>query len=120
MISKAGSVAEYIAELSPERRAALEKLRKLCKKCLKGHQESMDYGMPVYKLNGVADVSFASQKQYIALYILKKEVLDEFRSRLGKLNVGKGCIRFTKPDQIDFGLVEEMLIRSAESQSLPC
>jgi len=72
MISKAADVQRYIAELPAERRVAIEKLRRLCQQHLKGYEESMDFGMPVYKRNGVAEIAFASQKQYISFYVMKK------------------------------------------------
>jgi hypothetical protein len=47
-----------------------------------GYEECLEYGMPVYKKDGTVEIAFASQKQYISLYVLKKEVVDEFRSAL--------------------------------------
>src|SRR6266481_7894446 len=102
MTSKAPDVQTYIAEVPAQRRAAIEQLRNLCNQNLRGYQECMEYGMPGYRRNGVLEVAFASQKQYIALYVLKKDVVDEFRSALSASIIGKGCIRFTKPDKIDF------------------
>jgi len=120
MTSKTTDVAEYLQEAPAERRAALEKLRELCRRNLKGYQECMEYGMPVYKRNGSVEIAFASQKQYIALYVLKKEVLDEFRGALGATSIGKGCIRFRRPEQIDFSVVAQLLARAGESASRPC
>jgi uncharacterized protein YdhG (YjbR/CyaY superfamily) len=120
MISKATDVDTYIAELTAERRPAIERLRSLCRLHLKAYDECMEYGMPVYKRNNVVEVAFASQKQYVAVYGLKKEVLDEFRSSLPGSKIGKGCIRFTKPDRIDFDVLKQLLIRTAESKSKPC
>ena len=77
--------------MDAERKVPIEKLRKLCRHYLAGYEEAMEYGMPAYKRNGAMAVSFASQKGYIALYVLKKEVLDEFRGLLPKSSVGKGC-----------------------------
>jgi len=120
MISKAADVQTYIAELPAERRPAIVKLRSLCRQHLNGYEERMEYGMPVYKRNGVMEVSFASQKQYIALYVLKKDVLDEFRGALPGSKIGKGCIRFPNPDKIDFDIVKRLLSRTAHSKSAPC
>ncbi|MDQ6708112.1 MAG: DUF1801 domain-containing protein [Acidobacteriota bacterium] len=66
-----------------------------------------------------AEVAFASQEQYIALHVLKKDVVDEFRGALSTSSIGKGCIRFSKPDQMDFGTIERLLRRTAESSSTP-
>jgi uncharacterized protein YdhG (YjbR/CyaY superfamily) len=119
MISKAVDVNTYIAETPAERRPTLEKLRKMCKQNLRGYEERMEYGMPVYKRNGVGEVAFASQKQHITLYVMKKDVVDEFRSALAA-SIGKGCIRFSKPEKIDFEVVRRLLRRTAESKSAPC
>jgi len=47
----------------------------------------MDYGIPVYKRDGVMEVSFASQKQYIALYVLKQDVVERHRSKLSTCEI---------------------------------
>ncbi len=120
MVSKAVDVQAYIAELPPERRAVIEKLRRLCKQQLKGYEECMAYGLPAYKRDGTPEVAFASQKQYVSLYVMKKDVVDEFRAALPDSKIGKGCIRFSKPDKIDFDVVKKLLGRTAESTSAPC
>lgn len=109
MQSKAASVDAYIAEAPADRREALRRLRSLCLECLRGFEESMEYGGPSYRRNGVDEVGFASQKRYLSLYILKQDVLDAHRAELEGINVGKGCIRYTKMEKIDFGLVRRML-----------
>ena len=85
MTSKGTDVHTYIADVPLERRATIEKLRKICQKNLKGYEECIAHGMPAYKRNGVLEVAFASQKQYIALYVMKKDVVDEFRGALHRV-----------------------------------
>ena len=113
MTSKAPDVPTYLAEVPAERRAAIEKLRDLCVRHLGGYEECLEYGMPGYKPNGVLEVSFASQKQYIALYVMKKGVVDEFRGSLSGASVGKGCIRFTRPDKINFDVLKQLVRKTA-------
>ncbi|HTP88622.1 MAG TPA: DUF1801 domain-containing protein [Bryobacteraceae bacterium] len=120
MISKARDVDSYMREVPAGRQATMEKLRALCRKLLAGHDECIEYGMPVYKLDGAMHVAFASQKQYIALYVTKKDVVDEFRDSLGASSIGKGCIRFTRPEQIDFKVIEGLLRRTAKSKAAAC
>jgi uncharacterized protein YdhG (YjbR/CyaY superfamily) len=120
MISKAADVKSYIAEVPEERRAAIKKLRALCRKTLTGYTESMEYGMPCYKRDGVIEVGFASQKHSINVYALKREVVDEFRAALSTASIGKGCIRFSKPDKIDFEVLERLLRKSVRAKSSPC
>ena len=121
MQSKAESVDQYLKEAPQERRESLNQLRKLCLENLVGYQESMQYGMPSYsKEGGEVEVAFASQKNYISLYILKQEVLEQHRQDLAHLNLGKGCIRYRKPGQIDFEIVEQLLKDSYQSNSEIC
>jgi len=120
MTSKATDVASYIKEVPAERRPAIEKLRSLCRQNLKGYEECMEYGLPGYKRNGSVEVSFASQKQYIALYVMKKNIVDEFRRALATTSIGKSCIRFHRPERIDFEVVRQLLRRTRESTSTPC
>ena len=119
MISRARDVASYVAEVPAERRRAINKLRSLCRSVLKGYEECTEYGMPCYKRDGVPEVAFGSQKQYIALYILKKDVVDEFRSVLPSAT-GKGCIRYKKPASIDFEIIRQLLERNVKSAAGPC
>ena len=59
------------------------------------------YGMPSYRQNGELWVSFASQKNHIAVYGCRGTAKAHLE-RLGKIGAGKGCIRYTKPEHIDF------------------
>jgi uncharacterized protein YdhG (YjbR/CyaY superfamily) len=113
-------VASYVREVAAARREAIEKLRDLCRQNLQGYEECIEYGLPSYKHNGALEVSFASRKQYIALYVLKKDVVDEFRPALAAASIGKGCIRFRKPEQIDFAVIARLLRTTRESSSRPC
>lgn len=118
MQSKARSVDEYLKEVPSERLEAMKKLRELCVKYLANHLEGMTYGMPSYSKDGSVSVAFNSQKNYIALYILKKEVLDVYRDQLK--DIGKGCIRFKKPSDIDFTIVGKVLRDTARSKAQNC
>jgi uncharacterized protein YdhG (YjbR/CyaY superfamily) len=82
----------------------------------------MAYGMPSYSRNGQVEVGFASQKNFIALYILKNDVVDAHRDLLkGKgVSLGKGCIRYSRPERIDFQIVERILKAAQESSGIIC
>jgi uncharacterized protein YdhG (YjbR/CyaY superfamily) len=132
MQSKASSVNAYLAELPEERQKAMDKLRKVIKKNLpKGFQEEMNYGMigyvvphTLYSEGYHCDpkmplpfMNIASQKNFIAVYHMgvygDKKLLDwftaEYAKRVkGKLDMGKSCIRFKKPDDIPYDLIGEL------------
>jgi hypothetical protein len=75
MQSSAKTVPAYLKEVPDERKAVLKQLRDLCRLTLTGFNESMTYGMPGYSRNGVVEVGFASQRNFIALYILRTDVM---------------------------------------------
>jgi uncharacterized protein YdhG (YjbR/CyaY superfamily) len=120
MQSTASDVTDYLEQVPEDRRATLERLRKLCLKRLTGYEEVMAYGMPGYKKDGNVEVSFASQKHYIALYVLKKAVVDAHRAALAGASIGKGCIRFSKPEKIDFAVIERLLVAACKSNDTAC
>lgn len=121
MQSDAKTVDDYLREVPEERKAALARLRALCRETLTGYEEGMDYGMPSYKpAGGEPEVAFASQKNYISLYILKGAVLDRYRDALKGLSLGKGCIRYSKPEKINFELVRQLLLDSLDSDAEVC
>ncbi|MFC7309596.1 iron chaperone [Streptomyces monticola] len=118
--SAAEDVSGYLAEVPEERRPALTRLRALCRAELPGFGEVMAYGMPAYLRDGTAEFAFASQKQYISVYVMRTDVRDAFAERLAGHDMGKGCLRFRRPDQIDFALVRDLLKATAAAPGQVC
>ena len=120
MQSDADDVDTYLA-LAPEgRRAALGEMRDACRTLLAGFDESMRYGMPAYSRDGVTEITWASQKRYISLYVMRTDVLNAHRSQLAGVNVGKGCIRYRSPAAVNLAVVRSMLTAVAASQGPVC
>lgn len=133
MTSNATSPEQYIAEAPEERRSALEKLRKTIKDNLpENFSEGMQYGMIGYFIshevypNGyhcdpkqpLPFMSFASQKNSINFYHMgiyaDKDLFDWFTSEFPKyskkkLDMGKSCMRFKKPEDIPYELIRELV-----------
>ena len=108
MKSETKDVATYLAGVPAERREAMTRLRSLYASAFKGCEETIDYGVPCYKRDGKMVAGFASQKQYIALYGMGK-VAERYSKELTGCSMGKGCIRFRRPEAIDFDLIQRML-----------
>ncbi len=116
-----------------ERKDAFTKLRETILANLpKGFVEEMSYGMigyvvphSIYPKGYNCDpklplpfVSIASQKNFIALYhmglyadteLLEWFVNDYPKHSKSRLDMGKGCIRFKKVDQIPYELIGDLL-----------
>ncbi|NWG07339.1 MAG: DUF1801 domain-containing protein [Chloroflexi bacterium] len=122
MHSTAKTVSAYLKEVPAERRAALKQLRDLCRTYLVGFKESMQYGGPCYSRSGVVEIGFASQKHFIGLYILRTDVMNAHRYLLNLpgVTLGKGCIRYSKSEKIDFKVVESLLKATVESTGEVC
>lgn len=114
------SVDEYIRNAPETRRQALTDLRRILLEKLEGYRETMRYGMPSYEKDGEVEIAFASQKQHIAFYLLKQAVLDEYRHEFPKSRIGKGCVRFSSPKQLDLSLIEKMVQDAVESDAPIC
>jgi uncharacterized protein YdhG (YjbR/CyaY superfamily) len=132
MKSELKTVEEYLATLPEDRSKALQELRKLAKKFLgKEIKEEMSYGMigwvvphsvfPAgYHCNPKLPLPFinvASQKAGISLYHMglyaDKQLMDWFvkeftKHSAAKLDMGKSCIRFKKPNEIPYDLIGEL------------
>lgn len=135
MTSKAATPQQYVDELPAERKKAMMQLRSVINKNLpKGFAEVMSYGMvgyvvphKLYPAGYHCDpklplpfAGIASQKNFIALYHMgvyaSPELLQwftsEYKKRVAsKLDMGKSCIRFKKPEQIPFELIGELMAR---------
>lgn len=132
MQSKATTVEQYLAEVPADRQKAMMELRKVIKKNLpKGFKEGMGYGMmgysvphslypPGYHCDPKQPLPFmgiASQKNFIAVYHmgvyadpkLLKWFTEEYKKQVPtRLDMGKSCLRFKKPENIPFKLIGEL------------
>ena len=105
MQSKAATISEYLDELTPVRRSALNELRALILRVAPETEETMQYGLPAF-----GDLcAFASQKNYMALYVCETDVVKAHLAELGKVNCGKGCIRFKRLTDLNLHAVERIL-----------
>jgi uncharacterized protein YdhG (YjbR/CyaY superfamily) len=128
----ANSVEEYLKALPQDRLDAVTKIRAaILKKLPKGFEECLNYGMigyvvphSIYPKGYHCDpkqplpfMNIASQKNFISLYhmglYINPDLLTWFvaeypKHSAAKLDMGKGCVRFKKLDQIPYKLIEEL------------
>ena len=119
----AKSIKEYFDSLNPERRKILEFLDKLIKSTapsLKPHfaYNMLGYGSFKYKnskkqIMEWPTISVASQKNYISVYVCAIQngeyVAEKFKSKLGKVSVGKSCIRFKKIEDLNLEELKKVI-----------
>ena len=125
MKSIAKTVDEYIAELPPDRRTAIETVRRVILESLPaGYEEAMNWGMITYQVplsvypdtynkQPLMYAALASQKNHMAVYLIaiymndedKQRFEEEYRITGKRMDVGKSCVRFRKLDDLPLDLV---------------
>ena len=122
--SKATTVAGYLAALPPDRREALQAVRKAILDHLPdGFEEIMEYGCISYAVplsrfpdtyNGrpLSLAGLAAQKGHLALYLMsvydgpsRKRFEAEWRAAGKKLDMGKACVRFQRAQDLPLDVV---------------
>jgi uncharacterized protein YdhG (YjbR/CyaY superfamily) len=109
------NVNAYMANLPPDRRAALESIRALMREIAPDAAEAIHYGMPCYDLKGML-FCFASQKHYMSLYVIELEVLQRHKAELKGLSVAKSCIRFRSLEQLPMKTIRAILREAVEAR----
>jgi uncharacterized protein YdhG (YjbR/CyaY superfamily) len=137
MQSRAATVAEYLASLPDDRRRAIEAVRQtLLKHLAPGFQETMQYGMIGYSVphaiypagyhcdpkQPLPFAGLASQKGHMSLYLFcvyadeatRLAFIDAWnaeaaKGKAGRLDMGKGCIRFRKLEDVPLAVVGEAI-----------
>ena len=135
MTSNAKTPQDYIDQLPEERKEAVNKLRNVILAQLpKGFSEGIGYGMlgyvvphTIYPSGYHCDpkqplpfMALASQKNSINFYHMgiyaNKDIYDWFVNEFPKhskkkLDMGKSCMRFKKPEDIPFQLIGELVAK---------
>ena len=134
------TIQDYINEVSEDKKEAFVKLQHTIKNSLpKGFEEVIIYNMigyvvpfkiypEVYHCDPNLPLPFiniAAQKNFISLYHMglyaDQVLLDWFTNEYPnhskyKLDMGKSCIRFKKPDAIPYELIAELACKISVSQ----
>lgn len=133
-------IINYISNAPEERQEALSKLRDTIKNHLpKGFKECMQYNMISYVVphsiypegyhcnpkDALPFISIANQKNFIALHHIglyaSPELVEWFTAEYTKhattkLDMGKGCVRFKKPEQIPYDVIKALAKKISTKQ----
>ncbi len=127
--SMAGSVEDYLGELSRERREALQEVRKVVLDNLPaGYVETMNWGMITYEIplerypdtynkRPLMYAALASQKNHMSLHLMcvyshkesRIRFEEKFKASGKKLNMGKSCVRFKRLEDLPLDVVGEAI-----------
>jgi len=140
MQSTATTPGQYIDELPEDRKAIISAIRNAIKDNLpKGFEEVIGYGMLGYVVPHsiypagyhcnpkfpLPFINIASQKNHISIHHMglyaSKPLLDWFlaewdKHSTKKLDMGKGCVRFKKAEDVPLKLIEELAKKMTPQQ----
>ncbi|MBP7807077.1 DUF1801 domain-containing protein [Candidatus Saccharibacteria bacterium] len=131
--TKANTTEDYLAQLPEDRRQILEKLDELIRKNAPNLKPVFSYNMPGYGAfkytnykKEVIDwpaIAIASQKNYVSLYVCAVEdneyIAEKYKDDLGKVSVGKSCIRFKKLDDLNMDTLVKVIKLAAQNPGFP-
>ena len=107
MAVKPQTIDEYLAPLSHEKRAALERLRKTILAAAPGAEECISYQLPAFRLDGRHLVWFGATANHCAFY--PGAVIDDFKDELEGYDTSKGTVRFQPDHPLPATLIRKLV-----------
>ena len=119
MPGKPKTIDEYLAQLSEDKRAALEKIRKAIRAAAPKAEECISYSIPAYRQNGKLLVGFGAAANHSSFFPMNASTVKKFRDELKQYDTSKGTIRFPTNEPLPASLVRKLVkARIAEIQLL--
>ena len=102
------TIDEYLAPLSGEKRAALQKLRGAIKAAAPDAEECISYQIPAFRLGGRMLVAFGAAAKHCAFYAGSSPV-ESYQDELKAYDTSKGTIRFQPESPLPASLVRKLV-----------
>jgi uncharacterized protein YdhG (YjbR/CyaY superfamily) len=103
------TTAKYLDALPDDQRRALLDLRRWIVAAAPQADESLNYGVPAFKLGGKPLVSFGAARKHCAFYVQSPAVSAAFAEDLKGLDTSPGTVRFTPDKPLDRELVTRLV-----------
>src|SRR5688572_22853168 len=104
MAAKPRTIDEYLAALSDDKRAALEKLRRTILAAAPMAEECISYQLAAFRQNGML-VAFGATANHCAFYLMSSTTLETHRDDLENYDISKGTSRFQADRPLPVALV---------------
>ena len=101
------TIDEYLAALSNDKRAALERLRKTIRAAAPRAEECISYQLPAFRLDGKMLVWFGATANHCAFY--PGAVVEAHKDELKDYYTSKGTIRFQADNPLPATLVRKLV-----------
>jgi uncharacterized protein YdhG (YjbR/CyaY superfamily) len=115
--TKVTTIDEYLAAVSADKRASLDKLRKTIKAAAPKAEECISYGLAAFRLNGKPLVAFGAGANHCAFYPMSGYTVEAHKDELKNYDTSKGTIRFPADKPLPVALVRKLVkARIAENE----
>lgn len=101
------NIDQYVGRFPEEIQERLEKMRLTIQRAAPRAEETISYGIPAFKLNGML-VWFAAFKNHIGLYP-RKTAMVAFKRELSGYKTAKGSVQFPFDEPLPVGLVSRIV-----------
>jgi uncharacterized protein YdhG (YjbR/CyaY superfamily) len=108
MAAKPKNIDEYLAALSDDKRAALEKLRKTIRAAAPKAQECISYGIPAFRQDRML-VGFGAAANHCAFYPMSAATVAAHKEELAGYDTSKATIRFQPAKPLPAALVRKLV-----------
>jgi uncharacterized protein YdhG (YjbR/CyaY superfamily) len=109
MAAKPRTIDEYLAGVSNDKRAALERIRKAIKAAAPKAEECISYGLAAFRLNGKPLVAFGASANHCAFYPMSSNTVASHKDELNDFETSKGTIRFRPDKPLPAALVRKLV-----------
>ena len=109
MAEKPKTIDEYLAAISDDQRAALEKLRKTIRATAPQAEECIKYGLAAFRLHGKNLVAIGATAKHCAFYLMSGSTVEDHQDELQNYDTSKGTIRFTPDKPLPAALVRKLV-----------
>lgn len=106
-LEKYTNIDEYIANFPKSVQEKLEEMRGVVQEVAPNATESINYGIPTFKLNNKNLVHFAGYENHVGFYPGSK-VIEEYRDVLSTYKTSKGTVQFSLENPLPLTLIAEM------------
>jgi len=103
------TIDEYLAPLSSEKRAALEKLRRVIQSAAPKAEECISYQLPAFRLGGRLLVAFRAATNHCAFHPMSGTTVEAYKQELEVYDTSKGTIRFKAAKPLPATLVRKIV-----------
>ena len=132
---KATTVEEYLGQVPEERKELINTLHDFIKKTVPDQKVHFAHNMIGYGSFPYVDykkrniewpvIALANQKSYVSVYVCalnhsdkSQYVAEKYADQLGKVSVGKSCIRFKKIEDVNLDVLRKVIQEAAKNPGI--